>query len=221
MLNHNKRSITLDTKSEQGKKVLERLVKHCDVLVENFAPGRPRSHGLHLGADPGAESAHDRRVGQGLRSRPVRRVQGLRERRAMRGRLRLDHGLRRRPAARDRRADRRQRHRIASGARHRRGAVSTQDHRARPEGARRHAGRGAEPLPREAARSAAPRAHPRDEGISPVPARQVRQCGAACRERLGRRPAGNHPQVQGLGDRSERLSVLHRAGAGVEGHLRR
>jgi formyl-CoA transferase len=39
MLNHNKRSITLDTKSEQGKKVLEKLVKHCDVLVENFAPG--------------------------------------------------------------------------------------------------------------------------------------------------------------------------------------
>jgi len=39
MLNHNKRSVTLDTKSEQGKRVLERLVKHCDVLVENFAPG--------------------------------------------------------------------------------------------------------------------------------------------------------------------------------------
>jgi len=39
MLNHNKRSITLDTKTEHGKKVLEKLVKHCDVLVENFAPG--------------------------------------------------------------------------------------------------------------------------------------------------------------------------------------
>jgi formyl-CoA transferase len=39
MLNHNKRSITLDTKSPQGKLVLEKLVKHCDVLVENFAPG--------------------------------------------------------------------------------------------------------------------------------------------------------------------------------------
>ena len=39
MLNHNKRSLTLDTKSEHGKKVLERLVRHCDVLVENFAPG--------------------------------------------------------------------------------------------------------------------------------------------------------------------------------------
>ena len=39
MLNHNKRSVTLDTKSEGGKRVLEKLVKHCDVLVENFAPG--------------------------------------------------------------------------------------------------------------------------------------------------------------------------------------
>ncbi|HWX80593.1 MAG TPA: formyl-CoA transferase [Steroidobacteraceae bacterium] len=39
MLNHNKRSVTLDTKNEQGKQVLEKLVKHCDVLVENFAPG--------------------------------------------------------------------------------------------------------------------------------------------------------------------------------------
>src|ERR1700694_3680241 len=39
MLNHNKRSITLDTKNAQGKEVLEKLVKSCDVLVENFAPG--------------------------------------------------------------------------------------------------------------------------------------------------------------------------------------
>ena len=39
MLNHNKRSITLDTKSDGGKKILEKLVKACDVLVENFAPG--------------------------------------------------------------------------------------------------------------------------------------------------------------------------------------
>ncbi|HTT06994.1 MAG TPA: formyl-CoA transferase [Steroidobacteraceae bacterium] len=39
MLNHNKRSITLDTKSPHGKQVLERLVRHCDVMVENFGPG--------------------------------------------------------------------------------------------------------------------------------------------------------------------------------------
>ncbi len=39
MLNHNKRSLTLNSKHETGKQVLERLVKKCDVLVENFAPG--------------------------------------------------------------------------------------------------------------------------------------------------------------------------------------
>src|ERR1700752_52278 len=39
MLNHNKRSITLDSKSQAGKQVLEKLIKQCDVLVENFAPG--------------------------------------------------------------------------------------------------------------------------------------------------------------------------------------
>jgi formyl-CoA transferase len=39
MLNHNKRSITVDAKNPRGKAILEALVKHCDVLVENFAPG--------------------------------------------------------------------------------------------------------------------------------------------------------------------------------------
>ena len=39
MLNHNKRSITLDTKHKKGREVLDRLIKECDVLVENFAPG--------------------------------------------------------------------------------------------------------------------------------------------------------------------------------------
>ncbi len=39
MLNHNKRSIELNTKDETGKEVLIRLIKTCDVLVENFAPG--------------------------------------------------------------------------------------------------------------------------------------------------------------------------------------
>ncbi len=39
MLNHNKRSLTLNSKNDTGKMVLERLVKECDVLVENFAPG--------------------------------------------------------------------------------------------------------------------------------------------------------------------------------------
>ena len=39
MLNGNKRSITIDSKNPKGKEIIERLVKTCDVLVENFAPG--------------------------------------------------------------------------------------------------------------------------------------------------------------------------------------
>ena len=39
MLNSNKKSLTLDTKTAEGKDVLERLIKESDVLVENFAPG--------------------------------------------------------------------------------------------------------------------------------------------------------------------------------------
>jgi formyl-CoA transferase len=39
MLNHNKRSITVDSKNAKGKEVIEALIQTCDVLVENFAPG--------------------------------------------------------------------------------------------------------------------------------------------------------------------------------------
>ncbi|MEX0842560.1 MAG: formyl-CoA transferase [Xanthobacteraceae bacterium] len=39
MLNGNKRSITVDSKHPKGKEIIERLIRHCDVLVENFAPG--------------------------------------------------------------------------------------------------------------------------------------------------------------------------------------
>jgi len=39
MLNHNKRSITVDSKNPEGKRVIEELIKTCDVMVENFAPG--------------------------------------------------------------------------------------------------------------------------------------------------------------------------------------
>ena len=46
MLNHNKRSITIDAKNPKGKEILERLVKECDVLVENFAPGALDRMGL-------------------------------------------------------------------------------------------------------------------------------------------------------------------------------
>jgi len=46
MLNGNKRSITIDSKNPKGKEILNRLIKHCDVLVENFAPGALDRMGL-------------------------------------------------------------------------------------------------------------------------------------------------------------------------------
>ena len=38
-INRNKRSVTLDLKHPEGKKVLERLIEGGDVIVENFSPG--------------------------------------------------------------------------------------------------------------------------------------------------------------------------------------
>ena len=39
MLNHNKRSITLNTKRDKGKEIFTKLIEVCDVLAENLAPG--------------------------------------------------------------------------------------------------------------------------------------------------------------------------------------
>ncbi|HAK6771628.1 formyl-CoA transferase [Salmonella enterica] len=39
MLNHNKRAITLNTRTLEGLHILENLIRRSDVLVENFAPG--------------------------------------------------------------------------------------------------------------------------------------------------------------------------------------
>src|ERR687893_2352450 len=39
MLNCNKRSITINTKTEKGREIFTRLIEECDVLIENFGPG--------------------------------------------------------------------------------------------------------------------------------------------------------------------------------------
>src|ERR1700679_1361560 len=46
MLNHNKKSITIDVKKRKGMEVLEKLIGVCDVMVENFAPGTLERMGL-------------------------------------------------------------------------------------------------------------------------------------------------------------------------------
>ena len=94
MLNHNKRSITLDTKNKAGKEVLERLIKTCDVLVENFAPGALDRMGFTWERiqelNPRMIYASVKGFGPG----PLRGLQGLRERRAVHRRLGLDHRFR-------------------------------------------------------------------------------------------------------------------------------
>ncbi len=39
MLNHNKRSVTVNPKTGMGNKIFTKLIEECDVMVENFAPG--------------------------------------------------------------------------------------------------------------------------------------------------------------------------------------
>src|ERR1043165_8522220 len=39
MLNANKRGMTLNPKTEAGKKIFTQLIQKCDVMVENYAPG--------------------------------------------------------------------------------------------------------------------------------------------------------------------------------------
>jgi len=46
VFNRNKRSLTLDLRSEQGKNVLRSLLQKADVLVENFVPGTLEKMGL-------------------------------------------------------------------------------------------------------------------------------------------------------------------------------
>ncbi|ORA34479.1 formyl-CoA transferase [Mycobacterium aquaticum] len=45
-LNSNKRSLAIDTKTTEGKEVMEKLIRDADVLVENFAPGAMDRMGL-------------------------------------------------------------------------------------------------------------------------------------------------------------------------------
>ena len=204
----------------KGKEVLETLVKQCDVLVENFAPGALDRMGFTWeriqelnpkmivasvkGFGPGpyedckvyenvAQCAGGAASTTGFDDGPPL-VTGAQIGDSGTG-LHLALGI------------------VAA-------LYQRKTHRPRAEGAGGDAGRRAEPLPRQAARPAAARSHARDGGVSAVSERQVPRGGAARRQCVGRRPARLDPEVQGLGDRSQRVHLLHHAGAGVEGHLR-
>ena len=213
MLNHNKRSITVDAKNPKGKAVLERLVKKCDVLVENFAPGALDRMGLtweHIqelnprmivasvkGFGPGpyedckvyenvAQCAGGSASTTGFDDGPPL-VTGAQIGDSGTG-LHLALGI---VAALYQRNSTGRGQKSAGG----------------------DAGRRAQPVPREAARPAAARPHEGDGGVPAVSERQVRRCRSARRQCVRRRTARVDPEVQGLGDRSQRVHLLHHAGA--------
>ena len=107
MLNHNKRSITVDAKNPKGKAVLEALVKKCDVLVENFAPGALDRMGFTWERiqelNPRMIVASVKGFGPG----PYEDCKVYENVAQCAGGVGVDDRLRRRPAARHRRADRR------------------------------------------------------------------------------------------------------------------
>lgn len=58
-VNAGKRSITLNLKSPDGMAVLHKLIKECDVIVENFRPGVPAKLGIDW---PGVEKINPRMI---------------------------------------------------------------------------------------------------------------------------------------------------------------
>src|SRR5947208_972988 len=46
LLNANKKSVTLNLKSQKGKALFKQLVPHFDVMVENYGPGAIEELGL-------------------------------------------------------------------------------------------------------------------------------------------------------------------------------
>ena len=136
MLNGNKRSITIDSKHPKGKEILERLIKHCDVLVENFAPGALDRMGLtweHIHkTNPRMIVASVKGFGPG----PYEDCKVYENVAQCAGGAASTTGFREGPPLVTGAQIGDSRHRPASRLRHRARALSAQPHRPRPEGAR-------------------------------------------------------------------------------------
>ena len=127
MLNHNKRSIELNSKNETGKEVLTRLIEECDVLVENFAPGALDRMGFSWERiqeiNPRMIMASVKGFGPG-KYEDCKVYENVAQ---CAGGSASTTGFLDGPPTGDRCADRRQRHRPASGAGHRDRAFSARE----------------------------------------------------------------------------------------------
>ena len=217
MLNGNKRSITIDSKHPKGKEILERLIKHCDVLVENFAPGALDRMGLTWDyihkTNPRMIVASVKGFGPG----PYEDCKVYENVAQCTGGAASTTGFREGPP-------------LVTGAQI--GDSGTGLHLAfgivTALYQRNRTGRGQKVLcamqdgvlnlARVKLRDQQRLAHGPAHRIQPVRrGRSVRQGGAARRQRFRRRPAGLDLEVQGLGDRSRRLHLFHHPGAGLGG----
>jgi len=80
MLNCNKRSITVNMKSAEGKQIFVDLLKVCDIVMENFGPGVLDRLGVYLGEDSPDQSKDCHGFDQGFWFKwPLCGVQGLRK----------------------------------------------------------------------------------------------------------------------------------------------
>ncbi len=184
MLNCNKRSITLNTKTERGKEILTELIRRSDVMVENFGPGAVDRMGFTWDRikeiNPRLVYASIKGFGEG----PYTNLKAYEVVAQAMGGSMSTTGFEDGPP-------------LATGAQigdsgtgvhaveHPRRAVPAGAHRARAAGERGDAARGAEPVPGEAARPAAPGARPARR----VPQRGLRRRGP----RSGNASGGGQP----------------------------
>ena len=214
MLNSNKRGITLNPKTPAGKKIFATLIEKCDVMVENYAPGAIDRMGFPWEKiqqiNPRMIYASVKGFGPG----PFEDCKVYENVAQCTGGAASTTGEIDRVPAGHRRADRRFRHGDPSGGGNPGRSLPARKERPRPAGHLCDAGCGAEPVPREAARSTAARAWCA-HGVPAISQRKIRRRRAARRQRLRRGSPRLDRQVQRLGDRPGRLHLCDRAGAGV------
>ena len=190
-------------RTRKGKSVLDALIKHCDVLVENFAPGALDRMGftweyIHK-LNPRMIVASVKGFGPG----PYEDCKVYENVAQCTGGSASTTGFREGPPLVTGAQIGDSGTGPAPGARHRRGALSAQH---APAAARRSSRRCRTACSISAASSCAT-----SSACTHGPLKEYRQfgenipfgeVGAALRQRFGRRPAGLDPQVQGLGDGS-------------------
>ena len=212
MLNCNKRSITINTKHEKGKEVFRKLIKACDVMVENFAPGALDRQGFTWEVmhelNPRLIYASVKGFGPG----PYEDCKVYENVAQCTGGAASTTGFDDGPpvVTGAQIGDSGSRHSSRRG--YSRSAVSAREIRSRTAGHLRYAGHSAQSLPCQAARSTKTRRGTAD-GVSAISQRRLRRCRAARGQCIGRRPAGlggAHPRR-----RTERLYLRHHSTAGL------